>query len=127
MTAKTFSDENTKNTVYGKSDYFTVFVDTLALMNLSNMISATLHGTSDEETLICGRVGENCLLFLLAMPYVDEAWGIHDAALDCAYPQDDEIDDDEIGDDEIDDDMDDNIDDSNNSETSEEGDEVDDD
>jgi hypothetical protein len=121
-TAEAFSDESTENTLHGKSDYFTVFVDTLALMNLSNMISATLHGTSDEETLICGRGGENCLLFLLAMPYVDEAWGIHDAALDCAYPQDDEI-----GDDEIDDDNNDEIDDSDDTEPSEGGDEVHDD
>lgn len=107
-TAEAFSDESTENTNYDKSDYFTVYVDPSALTNLSDMISTTLHGTSDEETIISGREGENCLLFLLAMPYVDEAWGIHDAVLDSAYPQDDETDD------------------SDENETSEDGDVVDD-
>lgn len=102
QTARAFSDESTENTVYGKSDYFTVFVDSSVLLDLSEMMSATLHGTTDKETLIRGRDGENCLLFLLAMPYVDEAWGIHDAVLDYAYPQDDDIDDLKIDDDEVD-------------------------
>lgn len=94
-TADISDAEDADDITHNKSDYFSVYVDTAALIDLGGAISNSLCGAAEEQSVLSERGGENCLLFLLAMPYVDEAWGIHDAVLDNAYPQDSDGSDDE--------------------------------
>jgi hypothetical protein len=58
------------------SDYIAVDVNVNALIDIStNWIGSPLLSSG------ANGAGENLLLFLLMMPYVDEGWGIHDAVL----------------------------------------------
>ena len=72
------------------SDYYCVFVDKGALVDTAKLVCGSVCGLREEQSTLCAGGGQNFLLFLLSMPYVDEAWGIHDALMDHAYPECDE-------------------------------------
>ena len=79
------------------SDYYCVFVDKEALVQTSKVVCSSVCGLLEEQSTLCAGEGQNFLLFLLSMPYVDEAWGIHDAVMDNAYPECGEDDVEEVG------------------------------
>ena len=81
------------------SDYYCVYVDKGALVDTAKLVCESVCGLLEEQSTLCAGGGQNFLLLLLSMPYVDEAWGIHDAVMDHAYPECDEGTAEEEGDD----------------------------
>ena len=68
------------------TDYVRVHVDEEYVVAVGDWIIKTILRREKEDTIIGSNGGENFLLFLLSLPYVDEAWGIHDSVMDCAFP-----------------------------------------
>lgn len=79
------------------SDFYCVFVDKEALGETAQLVSTSVCGLQKEQSILCAGGGQNFLLFLLSMPYVDEAWGIHDAVMDHAFPEHGEEDEEDDG------------------------------
>ena len=65
-------------------DYFNVYVNHIGLIKVAQWITALFD--LPRKSIFNDGNGENLLMLLLSMTYVDEAWGIHDAVLDHGFP-----------------------------------------
>ena len=69
-------------------DYYNVYVNHSGLIKVSQWMTALFN--LSRKSIFNNGNGENLLVFLLSITYVDEAWGIHDGVLDYGYPETEE-------------------------------------